>query len=139
MKKNELKILKEMMKNPKWSDRAIAQIAGVSQPTVTRMRHKLENKGIIESYQIIPNLAKLGFEIIAFSVVANLPELNKDLANDERVIYAITVSKGTLVISIHETYTAYMAFESEYGALNISITVTSIDPIKPLSFANIPL
>jgi len=68
MKKRMLKLLFELIKNSKRSDREIAKIIGVSQPTITRMRQKLEKKAIVE-YTVIPEWRELGFEIIAFTFV----------------------------------------------------------------------
>ena len=68
MKKRMLKLLFELIKNSKRSDREIAKIIGVSQPTITRMRQRLEKKAIME-YTVIPEWRELGFEIIAFTFV----------------------------------------------------------------------
>ena len=68
MKKRMLKLLFELMKNSKRSDREIAKIIGVSQPTITRMRQRLEKKAIVE-YTVIPDWKELGFEIMAFTFV----------------------------------------------------------------------
>lgn len=51
MKKVELKVLSELMKNSKISDRELAKTIGVSQPTVTRARTRLEKNGYIQEYQ----------------------------------------------------------------------------------------
>jgi DNA-binding Lrp family transcriptional regulator len=49
-----LRLLKEMLKDSKRSDREIAKSLGVSQPTVTRTRAQLE-KEYIETYTVIPD------------------------------------------------------------------------------------
>jgi DNA-binding Lrp family transcriptional regulator len=41
----ELKILSELMKNARISDRELAKKIGVSQPTVSRIRSRLEKEG----------------------------------------------------------------------------------------------
>ena len=64
----DYKILSELIKNSKTSDRSIAKLLNVSQPTVTRRRDKLEKEGLLE-YTAIPNLEKLGFEIVAFHFI----------------------------------------------------------------------
>jgi DNA-binding Lrp family transcriptional regulator len=68
MKKRMLRLLFELMKNSKRSDREIAKIIGVSQPTITRMRQRLEKKAIVE-YTIIPDWKELGFEIMALTFI----------------------------------------------------------------------
>ncbi len=68
MKTRMLKLLFELMKNAKRSDREIAKIIGVSQPTITRMRQRLEKTAIVD-YTVIPDWTELGFEIMAFIFV----------------------------------------------------------------------
>src|SRR3989304_9887091 len=62
-----LVLLQELVKNSKRSDRDLAKILGVSQPTLTRMRKRLERDSYILDYTAIPNMTKLGFEITAFT------------------------------------------------------------------------
>lgn len=52
MKEFELKLISELMKNSRRSDRDLAKAIGSSQPTVTRNRHRLEQQGIIKQYTI---------------------------------------------------------------------------------------
>ncbi|MCW3982010.1 MAG: Lrp/AsnC family transcriptional regulator, partial [Candidatus Bathyarchaeota archaeon] len=60
MKKIDSRILAELMRNSKVSDRQLAKRVGVSQPTITRRRARLE-KGIINGYTTIPHWANLGY------------------------------------------------------------------------------
>ena len=53
LKDIDFKILFELMKNSKTSDRKLAKKIGVSQPTVTRRRARLQ-KEVIEGYTTIP-------------------------------------------------------------------------------------
>ena len=64
----DFKILFELMKNAKVSDRKMAKILGVSQATVSRRRAFLE-KELIEGYTIIPRWGKLGYELFAITFV----------------------------------------------------------------------
>jgi len=48
MREIEWKVLSELMKNSKLSDRELARKLGSSQPTVTRTRRRLEEKGYIK-------------------------------------------------------------------------------------------
>lgn len=65
MKDRMMKVLLEYLKDSKRSDREIAKIVGVSQPTITRMRQRLLREGAIKEFTIIPNFVKLGYEIMA--------------------------------------------------------------------------
>lgn len=69
------KLLRELLKNSKRSDRDLAKILKVSQPTITRTRHKLEKNGLIQDYTIIPNFEKMGFELLAINFAKLRPEI----------------------------------------------------------------
>ncbi len=75
MKKIMTKLLLELLKDSKRSDRELAKILGVSQPTITRTRHKLEQDGLIQDYTIIPDFRKMGFEILAINFVRIRPRI----------------------------------------------------------------
>jgi DNA-binding Lrp family transcriptional regulator len=62
-KEKMIDLLYELIKNSRRSDRDLAKILHVSQPTITRMRKKLETNDFILEYTLVPNFAKLGFEI----------------------------------------------------------------------------
>jgi DNA-binding Lrp family transcriptional regulator len=79
MKDIELRLVSELMKNCRRSDRTLAKALGVSQPTVTRLMNKLEKDGIIKEYAMIPDFAKLGYSILAVTFV----RLNKYLTLEE--------------------------------------------------------
>jgi DNA-binding Lrp family transcriptional regulator len=48
MKGVEVRIIAELMKNCRRSDRELAQAIGVSQPTVSRTIERLEREGVIK-------------------------------------------------------------------------------------------
>ena len=68
-------LLKELLKNSKRSDRDLAKVLKVSQPTITRARHRLEKDGMIEDYTIVPDFRKMGFEIMALTFVKMKSEI----------------------------------------------------------------
>jgi DNA-binding Lrp family transcriptional regulator len=67
LRERELEILSEFMKDSRQSDREVARKLGVSQPTVTRIRTRLEKQGCIREYTVIPEFSKLGYEIMAMT------------------------------------------------------------------------
>jgi len=75
MKKKMKNLLLELLKNSKRSDRNLAKVLGVSQPTITRTRHKLETNGMIQDYTIVPDFRKMGFEIMALTFVKMKSEI----------------------------------------------------------------
>ncbi len=69
MKESELKVLAALFKNARISDRELAKQVGISQPTVSRTRLKLQKEGIIREYTVIPDFVKLGYELAAITFV----------------------------------------------------------------------
>jgi len=123
-KQNMIKLLYEMMKNSKRSDREIAKIIGVSQPTITRMRQRLEKTGYIRDYTVIPNLEKLGYEIAAFTfvTVANSnvksEDMKKWVESNQKIVLSASGDglngKNSVMVSIHKDFTDYSKFMSEF-------------------------
>jgi Lrp/AsnC family transcriptional regulator for asnA, asnC and gidA len=58
MKDIELKLLSELMKNSRRSDRELAKAIGTSQPPVSRMISRLEKEGVIKEYTMTPDFSK---------------------------------------------------------------------------------
>lgn len=79
LKDVELKLMAELMKNSRRSDRELARTLGVSQPTVSRTIKRLKEEGMIQEYTMIPDFAKLGYEILALTFV----KLNRQLSDEE--------------------------------------------------------
>jgi len=82
----ELKLIYELIKNSRRSDRELAKAIGTSQPTVSRMIKKLKKEGAIREYTMIPDFSKLGYKIMALTF-CSLKELNAE--GYEGVIAAI--------------------------------------------------
>ncbi len=112
-------LLRELLKNSKRSDRQLAKVLKVSQPTVTRARHNLEKSGVIQDYTIVPNFRDIGFEILAITLVKLKPrfitpermkEAEKHAAKFPNAILS-SMGEGLgmngVVISIHKNYTEY--------------------------------
>jgi DNA-binding Lrp family transcriptional regulator len=65
LKDVERRLVSELLKNSQRSDRELAKALRVSQPTVSRLKKKLENQGVIREYTIIPDFHQLGYDIMA--------------------------------------------------------------------------
>jgi DNA-binding Lrp family transcriptional regulator len=113
------RLLIELLRDSKQSDRKLAKKLGVSQPTITRTRGKLERDGFIRSYTIIPDFKKLGFEIIAFTFVKMDPEVVSDemlgrvrdyASKFANAIFASTgegIGMTGVIASLHKNYRDY--------------------------------
>ena len=130
MKPAELRLLSELVKDSRRSDRKLAKAIGVSQPTATRIRAKLEKEKVIKEYTMIPDFHKLGFEIFAitFLVVDKEPDsqqLERTLNTFQNVL---TFERGLgskyshVVVSLHENYSSYTEFE---GKIKDSLAATN--------------
>lgn len=118
-KKLPQRLLRELLKNSKRSDRELAKVLKVSQPTVTRARHKLEKNGMITDYTIIPDFKKMGFEIMAINFAKIRPKFlspeimeraKKFIAKFPNTVFA-SAGEGLgmtgVSISFYRTYTEY--------------------------------
>lgn len=84
MKAVDRKLLWELIKDSRRSDRQLAKTLGVSQPTVTRRRAMIE-RSFVEGYTAIPNFKKIGFELVAFTFVKSSLKFAGIKAKEEAV------------------------------------------------------
>lgn len=116
-KETEFKIIRELVKDARRSDRELAKAVGVSQPTISRFVKKLENQGLINEYTIIPELSKMGYELLVFTFLSfaeDRPELFEKAREwtkkKQAVIFANNgegCGMNSIMVSIHEDYTSY--------------------------------
>ena len=137
----ELKLISELMKNSRRSDRDLAKTIRSSQPTVTRLRRKLEKEGYIQEYTAIPDFRKLGYKIMAMTFALSRP-LGKEEAEKARKILEdsvkdkqfefIMLERGRglgfdgVIISLHEDYSSYVTVLEWIGQFDF-LDVTKID------------
>jgi len=123
MKKRMMSLLLELLKDSKRSDRELAKVLGVSQPTVTRMRSRLVKEEVIKEFTVIPDFVKMGYEIMAISCVKKktpITELSqetvdwmKKFPNILFVANAEGMGKNGVMISLHKSYTEFSKFVRE--------------------------
>lgn len=126
MKDIELMLISELMRNSRRSDRDLAKAMRVSQPTVTRLRTKLEKAGVIKEYTIIPDFSKLGYHLCSFTFAKfreppGLEAMRKAIeASGHRlseIPQAVMIERGMglgangIVVSLHKDYTSYLEFQ----------------------------
>ena len=73
--KNDQEVLKIIIQQAKIPDADIAKRLGLSTQAISKIRHKLEEKGIIKGYQPVLNLKKLGITVMAVMVINLTPEV----------------------------------------------------------------
>ena len=133
MRELELTVISELMRNSRLSDRELARKVGKSQPTITRIRRRLEKEGYIREYTMLPDLSKLGYEIMALTFVRYKKELSRneyegilgELRDMERKIPHSTLMamKGIgmnfdrVIVSFHVDYNSYVEMISKIEQL----------------------
>ena len=153
MKEIEIKLVCELIRNSRKSDRELAKIIGVSQPTVSRIRTRLEKEGVIE-YTGTVNLKKLGFEIIAITFGNKKREQRPEgkvakgkglAAKNPNMIFVSTgmgLGSDIVAVSVHKTYSDYAEYlqeirgewaESMTLAGSFLIALDSDNILRPLS------
>jgi DNA-binding Lrp family transcriptional regulator len=117
----DYQILSELMKNAKNSDRQLAKKLGVSQPTITRRRTRLE-KELALNYTPIPDWSKLGFQIVALTFGQwkhqafpdeMVPKAMEFAAKHPNMIFMSTgqgLGSDRVGISLHKNYRDYQRF-----------------------------
>ena len=153
LKDVELRLISELIKDSRRSDRELAKAIGVSQPTVSRVRLRLEREGMIE-YSALPNLAKLGFEILAVVLgrrnYQKHPEIDiqkaKNYARDHPNILFGASGNGLgydrISVSVHRDFSDYSRFMQELqaewaGIMDVDsflINLKGDDVVQPMSF-----
>jgi DNA-binding Lrp family transcriptional regulator len=110
-------LLHELIKGARRSDRELAKVLRISQPTITRKRRRLEGEGFIREYTIIPDLAKLGYEIVAFTFLA-FTEAKSELLDKARewarkqpnIVFAGDgegLGMNSMFVSVHKNYASF--------------------------------
>lgn len=139
------KLLYELIKNSRRSDRDLAKVLGFSQPTVTRTRRKLEDEKYVLQYTALPDFTKLGFEIVAFTFTQWLSEEKADtetpykwLEKDPRVVFVAEGNglhgKNSIIVTMHKNYTDYSEFLADLQKTktvqNVNSFITALTGIK---------
>jgi DNA-binding Lrp family transcriptional regulator len=162
MKDSELKVIIELLKNSHRSDRELARAIGVSQPTLSRIREKLEKQGMIKEYTIIPNYSQLGFKLLSMTFTKMKGPLSKEILDDMKKRARNTMSEHPsalilgntgmgcnadyVAIAFHKDYSEYTEFMrdiKQFPNVNINETKSFIidlnekDQMQPLSFAHL--
>jgi DNA-binding Lrp family transcriptional regulator len=144
----EWKLIAELMKDSRKSDRALSKKVNVSQPTVSRIRHKLEKEGYIKQYTITPDFRKLGYTVAAITFVRYKGGLHTKQADELRkraeqgfadpsfASNVILFERGLgfgytgILVSFHEDYSSFTKFLNsmrQYPVLDQDIKTFLVD------------
>lgn len=142
MKEIERKLLSELMKSSRTSDRKLAKAIGTSQPTVTKMRRKLEKEGYIREYTVIPDFRKLGYEILAVTFFKYEKTFDAEKIKKAKRILSESFEKGpfeiimaergmgcgynAIMISIHRDYKSFIGL-TNWAQQFVSLELAEIE------------
>jgi DNA-binding Lrp family transcriptional regulator len=122
-KENIQRLLLELIKNSRRSDRDLAKVLEISQPTVTRLRRTLEKEAITQ-YTTIPNLSRLGFDVVVFTfarskeLVHPLWEKGKEWTKEQANIVFASTGQGmdadVIMVSVHKDYADFVKFYQDF-------------------------
>ena len=155
MKDIKKRLLLELLKDSKRSDRKLAEVLRVSQPTITRNRQRLVTEGIIQGFTAIPDFEKIGYQIMAITVAKARATLTPDeqkkakklVLENPRVIFVASaegMGGNGVMISLHKSFRDYRSFmdnlmiESRGFMEKVDTMLVSLDAqmiMKPLSLA----
>ncbi len=110
---NEKHVFYGLVRYPEEADKKLGEILNISRHTVSRMRRRFEENGYIKTMKI-PNLTKIGFEIMAFYHIrydpSSPPEFDSDgiksLLNDS-VIFMATRRFEAVILGVYSSYEEY--------------------------------
>jgi DNA-binding Lrp family transcriptional regulator len=152
LKPTDQKILRELLKNSRKSDRELAKELEVSQPTVSRRRAYLE-KNFIDGYTTIPKWEKTGFEIVAFTFIKHNVKYAKPKVREEvfrRVdewlmkqpsVILATEGQGMgwdgIFVSVHKNYSDFIGFMNKHNSELSELLVDCQSFISNITPANI--
>ena len=142
LKDVELRLISELMKNSKRSDRELAKVLGMSQPTVTRIRTRLEKEGYIKEYTIIPDFSRLGYTIMGATLLGLSEPFTEERNNEVRqtvikieedkphasllAVNCLGDGKNRLFITFYENYGDYV----EAMRLTRQIPLVNVETIQ---------
>lgn len=125
LKDREKRILIELLKDGRKPDKHIANDLHMTQPTVTRIRQKLEKKGVIRCYRPDLNEKKLGFTLAVLtffvwrdsSETKSIKECIEYIVRHPHVVYFSggegLRGKNSAIISLHIDFADYENFSKE--------------------------
>lgn len=126
-----LDLLRVMLKNSRLSDRELAKLLNVSQPTVSRSRIALEKQGYIKTYTLIPDFRKMGYRLLVFTFckmksypnakgAMDLVKQGAEWARKRPNVLFASDGQGLggsdiVMMSLHKDYDEYLKFMHSYA------------------------
>lgn len=159
-KSKKVSLVKELMCDSSRSDRELAKIVGVSQPTISRTKKALLEEGIIHGLVGFPDFFRIGYELMAVTFVKikavlapeevrkkNFEKVKEWMDKQKNVIFCGPCrgfDSHSFFISVHKNYADFddfinqhnkeLGFELLINLESVLITLDSDQQIKPFHF-----
>lgn len=122
------RLLLEYLKNSNRSDKEMAKIMGISESTVSRLKRRLLEDGLVFQFSAVPNFPKIGYEILAFSCVKFKPEKIPEIEartkgwaqKNHEILFTSRVQgmgMDAVTVSVHKNYADYAKFVKKNKAM----------------------
>lgn len=125
LRKREKHVLFELLENGRIPDKHVAKKLNTTQPTVTRIRQKLEREGYIKRYAAVPCLNKVGLDLVVFTLFQWMDYSKEDerkkaaeeVKNKPQTIYIGNgeglSGKTEIIVSAHKSFNDYSKYIKE--------------------------
>jgi DNA-binding Lrp family transcriptional regulator len=116
LRRREKDVFVHLLANARMPDKHIAKILGITQPTVTRIRQKLEKNGYINGYRPVVDFQKMGIGIIVITLFrisdfSKTEEIKRKVVPELRKTPEIVLvaegegmGKTSVIISVHKDF-----------------------------------
>lgn len=143
----EKQIFLLLNQNPDLSDHAIAKSTSFSSSTVNTINKRLTKKGLLRK-SVIPNLGKIGFELMASTHLKFIPtttlsdrrKYTKYIITNFPSIFMISSNTNEIIFTIHKNFSDYQRINEELlnmyreNDLLLEDPNTIIFPLKEMNF-----
>ena len=158
-KKRMMALFGELLQDSGRSDRELGRVLGVSQPTVSRLKKLLVEKGFIRAFTVMPNFFELGYELMALTFVKRRSRLGsaeeqrkgnklvKKWMNEQPNVVFSAFCRGmgvdAFMISLHRSYSEFEQFMLKHNkrvgyrlkdVKNVLVSLAEDQIIKGLDF-----
>jgi DNA-binding Lrp family transcriptional regulator len=123
LNETDIKILKGLLEDARYSSRQIAKNVGVSVGTVLSRIKKMEDDGLIKGYSVILDHEKLGYQLTVVTEITvskgRLVEMENEIAKISNVcgVYDVTGSTDAVIIAKFKSREDLGAFTKRILAL----------------------
>lgn len=112
--KKEKNALVSFINNPEATDKKVAELAGISRQAASTMKTRFYSEGLMKQVRI-PDMSKLGFEIIGLTHLKFNPKFGLKERDDEKILrsaqtphfFTLFNATDAVILSVHRSFEEY--------------------------------